>query len=66
MEWFLVVDMPDDGEVLGWSEKHGFNVIEAADHFIDRRSGDREYFNGDVYCYVTHWARLEAPQDVDA
>ena len=65
MEWFSIYDMPEEGEFLGWSKKHGFNVIEAADHFIDRPSGDREYFNGDVYCRVTHWARLVEPQEAN-
>ena len=53
MNWHLVNSAPKDGEMLGWSKQHGLSLVNCGDWI--ERDGGIEYFNGDVYCAVTHW-----------
>lgn len=57
--WQPIATAPEEGQTLGWGERDGVNVVDC-DNRLDRNGGV-EYFNGDVYCIVTHWQPLPAP-----
>ena len=57
--WQPIATAPEEGQMLGWGERDGVNVVDC-DNRLDRNGGV-EYFNGDVYCVVTHWQPLPAP-----
>lgn len=61
MEWKPINTIPECGEVLVWSEYHGWNVVEADNTLEPRGGGQPLYFNGDVYVIATHWTELTRP-----
>lgn len=59
MAWQTPLTAPMDGEMLGWSAEHGYSLVQC-DNILERNNRV-EYFNGDVYCIVTHWMPLPPP-----
>jgi hypothetical protein len=57
--WQPIETAPTEGEMLGWSSQHGYSLV-FCDQRLDRYDTP-EYFNGDVYCFVTHWQPLPEP-----
>ena len=54
--WQTVPHLPKDMPVLGWSEDHGYNLVDLYD--INDINGIRHYFNGEMYVYVEIWTPL--------
>lgn len=60
-QWQPIETAPKDGDALVYHPSDWWNVVDLGNDVC--RNGQREFYNGDVYCHATHWMPLPEPPE---